>query len=224
MLIDEKVLVFGDLHIGSDSNLAASGALSPLIGLTEIRETMQDIFVYCKSLEKIILLGDLANNFGNPSFTEVREIRKLLDWLKSRAELIVIKGNHDRFIEKILLDLEVEFLESYQYEDYFFTHGDKIVDIHPGLDVKILVIGHEHPGIKISNGIRTEKFKCVLESIYEGMKLIVLPSVNQLSIGTDLLNYELLSPYLTEEVLENAHVYVVSELEVLDFGRLRDLE
>lgn len=217
----EKILVLGDLHIGSDYALSSAGAFSPILGLTEIEETIGKILSKIETkIEKIVLLGDICNNFGSPSFSEVKAINEIFEILKAKCEnIILIKGNHDRFIEKIMNELEIEFVEKYEQGEYCFIHGDKI----SSSSKQILIIGHEHPAIKLSNGIRNEKYKCFIESEYQDQKLIMLPSLNMLSIGTNILNDKLLSPYLTEDVLDKAKIFVVEGLDVLDFGKLNKI-
>lgn len=211
-ITEEKTLVLGDLHIGSDYVLASGGAISPLIGLTEIREIIDHIIekTYPK---RIVLLGDIQVSFGPVSFREKREIKRLLDHLKNQCEeLILIRGNHDKGIEMLY-----SFVDSYQCGSYFMTHGDIERDIPK--NTKTIIIGHEHPAVSISNEIRTEKFKCVIKSKYKRKILYVLPSINQLTLGTDIKKEKLLSPYLSEEVMNNAEFFVVEGIHAYKFGK-----
>lgn len=218
-MIKEKTLILGDLHIGSDTNLASSGALSPLLGLTEVKETIDHILSKV-DVKKIMLLGDIANNFGPLSYQETKGIRDLMVWLKEKAEVIVIKGNHDTFVEKLLENLNIALKEHLTIDKFLFCHGDKILEEK---DSKIIVIGHEHPAIKISNGIRSEKFKCIIETEYENKKLIVLPSANKLTMGTAINAEKLLSPYLKKMDPKKTKIFVVEDMNILNFGTLKDL-
>lgn len=209
---EEKTLVLGDLHIGSDYVLASGGAISPLIGLTEIQEIV-DQLIKKTNPEKIVLLGDIQVSFGPVSFREKREIKRLLEHIKNNCEeLILIKGNHDKGIASLF-----DFKEEYELHGYFMTHGDVLKNI--STEVHTIFVGHEHPAISITNDIRTEKFKCVIKSAFQGKQLYVLPSVNQLTIGTDVKKEKLLSPYLSEEVMKHAEFIVVEGIHAYQFGR-----
>lgn len=214
----DNILILGDLHIGSDEHLSQSGAFSPVIGLTEIKESIEYILSQVKPT-KIILLGDLAVSFKPLTYIETSEIRKVLEFLKKHCEnIILIKGNHDMFIEKLISSMKIPFVEKHEEEDYACVHGDKIIPTKK----KTIIIGHEHPAIAITNDIRTEKFKCFIKTTFEDKKLFVLPSVNKLHIGTNILNEKLLSPYLTENTMSNASIFVLENNAILPFGKLKD--
>lgn len=100
-------------------------------------------------------------------------------------------------------------------------HGDKIPkgDLLKNSDV--IIIGHEHPAVSIKEGPRVELFKCFLTGRYEDKTLIVQPSFNLVTEGTDLMKEKLLSPFLHQN-LDYFEVFVVAD-KVYGFGRLNDL-
>ncbi len=226
---NENCLVLGDLHIGSDTRLSSSGALSPILGLTEIKETITSILEKISNknknqkIKKIILLGDICNNFGYPNYSETKGIVELFKFLKNITnKIILIKGNHDQFIENILKELDIKQVNELIINKILFCHGDKIINANT--EIETIIIGHEHPAISINNGIRTEKFKCFIKSKYEKSDLWVLPSLNKLTIGTDILKEKLISPYITDKALKKSKIYIVEEMQVYDFGLLNNLK
>ncbi|MGM5483585.1 MAG: metallophosphoesterase [Nanobdellota archaeon] len=221
-LNDERTLVAGDLHIGSDESLAASGAFSPVLGLNEIKDTFNKVFDFMEDndieMKRLVLLGDIEVSFKFPSYREVREIKKFFSWFEKKFEkIVVIKGNHDLFLDKIINKEYVK--RRYSLGNYAFLHGDKILETKK----KNIIIGHEHPAIKLSDEVRHEKYKCFLFSYFKNKRLITLPSVNQLSIGTDLVNEKLLSPFLKDKVLQKAKIYLIENMEIYDFGKLKNI-
>ena len=110
-----------------------------------------------------------------------------------------------------------------------------------GLDgIKTIIIGHEHPAVSIHEGVRTELFKCFLKGKFRGRILIVQPSFNLVTEGTDVLKEGLLSPFLQQELsdfecfiaAENDHFKTKSftsqnlkksSSNTLYFGKIRDL-
>ena len=217
----ENALITGDLHIGLDHSISELGTLNPVIGLTEIKEKFLKIINKInKKLNYIILLGDIANFFKPPSHKEIELIKEFLNLFKDKTkELIIIKGNHDKFIQKNVQDINLNLIENFELEDYSFQHGDKIIPTTK----KNIIIGHEHPAITLNNGIRTEKFKCIIISKYKQQKLIVLPSFNNLTLGTDISKEKLISPYLSTKIVNESEIKVVDELKIYDFGKLKNL-
>ncbi|GAG34601.1 unnamed protein product, partial [marine sediment metagenome] len=69
---------------------------------------------------------------------------------------------------------------------------------------------------------RVELVKCFLKGKYKRKELIVMPSFNLVSEGTDILKEELLSPFLHQNI-NNFDVYVVED-KVYGFGKVRDLK
>jgi putative SbcD/Mre11-related phosphoesterase len=103
--------------------------------------------------------------------------------------------------------------------DILFTHGDSLVD---DSKAKTMVVGHAHPAIKLSDGLVAEKVKCFLKGKYHGKTLIVLPSFNLVTEGSDILSEKVLSPYI--ESAKNVEAWAVPEFnEVLYFGKAKNL-
>jgi uncharacterized protein len=102
-------------------------------------------------------------------------------------------------------------------------HGDKIPDDLMTKDESTIIIGHEHPCIGIRNGERFEKIKCYLKGSYKEKNLIVMPSFNFVTEGSDILHEKSLSPYLKKRSIGEFEVYGIENFEVLYFGRIKDI-
>ena len=87
---------------------------------------------------------------------------------------------------------------------------------------KLIIMGHEHPAIGLKEKAKYEVFKCFLVGKFRNNTLIVLPSFNNLTIGTDVLRQKLLSPFLQDN-LRNFSAFIVEDNKVLDFGKLKNL-
>ncbi len=101
------------------------------------------------------------------------------------------------------------------------THGDKIPDKNLLKKSKIIIIGHEHPAVSIKEGPRAELFKAYLIGKWKGKRLIVQPSFNLVTEGTDVMKEELLSPFLKQD-LGNFDVVIVAD-KMYRFGKVRGL-
>lgn len=218
----EKTLVIADLHLGHEEALQLKGVLVPKFQYGSIEKRLKDLLESTKATH-IIINGDLKHEFGKILNTEWREIIRLLEFLKANnCKITVIGGNHDQILLPILKRYDVPLVSRFQLGQYLMIHGDETEqDIPP--DVTTLVMGHEHPCIGLRSGARVEKYKCFLVGKYKQYTLLVLPSFTQLTLGTDILANEVLSPYL-KQGLDNFEVYIPEENGTTRyFGKVKDL-
>ncbi|MEK6906993.1 MAG: metallophosphoesterase, partial [Nanoarchaeota archaeon] len=196
-----KTLILSDLHLGIEESLNKRGILMPRFQFQDLMLKLKLIFDKIK-VERVILNGDTKHEFGEISHQEWKNILKLFDFLKDK-EVIVIKGNHDPILFPIAEKRNIKLIESYNLDDITIMHGDKII-VNLG---KVLIIGHEHPAISLKKGIRTEKYSCFLKGKWKNKTLIVMPSFNLLTNGTNVLNERLLSPFLDN--IDNFEVFII---------------
>jgi len=235
-LESQRALVVSDLHLGIESKFASSGVLIPS---SIIRETIQSVLIPAKELgcKKVYILGDLKHEYGRPKESDWWSIRRFVGALRGvGAEPVLIRGNHDRYVTTILEYLKVDYSSSYANLDGFLlTHGHKRISLQRlDSEIKAVIIGHEHPAISLQTELggrgSKERFKIFL--FVPGRKsrdppVLVLPSVNPLSYGTEvneLSSGEFLSPYLKDRRLEHSKPYVLEVGELLlPFPELRNL-
>jgi putative SbcD/Mre11-related phosphoesterase len=113
--------------------------------------------------------------------------------------------------------------ENYSIDNSLITHGDKIPTKLNDFDVENIVIGHEHPCIGLRSGERIEKIKCYLKGIYKDWNLIVMPSFNFVTEGSDILQEKPLSPFLKKINMEELEVYGIEDFEVFSFGKVKNI-
>jgi hypothetical protein len=102
------------------------------------------------------------------------------------------------------------------------THGNKIPDKALLKKSKIIIIGHEHPAVSIREGPRTELFKAYLIGKWKSKNLIIQPSFNLVTEGTDVIKEGLLSPFLKQN-LKSFDVVIVAD-KMYRFGKVGDLD
>ncbi|MBW2988449.1 phosphoesterase [Candidatus Woesearchaeota archaeon] len=221
VLKEEQCLVLADFHIGYEEALNKQGVLVPRFSFQDILSRLKPLLK--QSYNTIIINGDLKHEFGEISNQEWQETQQILDLLKSKTKhLVLIKGNHDTILEPIARRKDVSIRDYIMFQGVYITHGHKLpsdVDFHRANTV---IIAHEHPAVSIRDGLRSELFKCFLVGRYEQKKLVVMPSFNPITPGSDVRKQKLLSPFLTHGINE-FEVYVVED-KVYYFGRLKDLE
>ncbi len=221
-LKEYHILIISDLHIGYEEALNKQGVFVPKFHFKDLVKRLESLFKKLgrRPLDIIVINGDLKHEFGRISDEEWRNTLKLLDLLSKHSERTVfIQGNHDRILGPIADKNGVELVQEFLVGDTLIIHGDAIVNIPSS--VKTIIIGHEHPAVTLSEGVRSETFKCFLKGRYKRKDLLVQPSFNQLIEGTDILSGSLLSPFLKQK-LDSFEVFIVAD-SVYPFGTVKKI-
>jgi uncharacterized protein len=215
-----RTLVIGDLHIGYEESLNKQGVMVPRFQFKDMYARLDAMIKKAKP-ETIVVNGDIKHEFGRISEQEWRETLKTLDLLiKNSKKVVLVKGNHDKILGPIAKKRDIEIVQDYTInDDTMILHGDKETKFPSR--IKRIIIGHEHPAVSIKEGPRSEIFKCFLKGRYKGKELIVLPSFNLVTEGTDILKDRILSPFLKQD-LDDFDVFIVSD-KVYGFGKLKNL-
>ena len=222
-LLIDHTLIISDLHIGYEQALNREGIMVPRFQYKKILERLNEI-IKSFDIGRIVVNGDIKHEFGRITRQEWDEALDFIIFLNNNFdEVILLKGNHDNFIKFIADKTDLGVYETYSIGDFIIMHGDKIPDDLMTKDEKTIIIGHEHPCIGIRNGERFEKIKCYLKGSYKAKNLIIMPSFNFVSEGSDILHEKSLSPFLKKRSIDEFEVYGVENFEVLYFGRIKDI-
>ena len=222
-LFIDNTLIISDLHIGYEQSLNREGIMVPRFQYKMILERLHEILKRY-NVTRVVVNGDLKHEFGRITRQEWMEAKNFLEFLQENFdEVILIKGNHDNFTKFIAEKSDLAVYETYPLGNYIIMHGDKITDDIMTKDNSTIIIGHEHPCIGIRNGERLEKIKCFLKGTYKEKNLIVMPSFNFVTEGSDILHEKPLSPFLKNRSIEEFEVYGVENFEVLYFGKIKDI-
>ncbi|MBT3814390.1 metallophosphoesterase [Candidatus Woesearchaeota archaeon] len=214
---DKQILIISDVHLGLEESLHLKGILIPKQQSNLIIDSLKNILSKVQP-RTIIINGDLKHNFGKNLKQEWEDTFKLIDFLKQNCEeLIFIKGNHDNFLKTIANQKDIKVVDELIVGNILLLHGDKLREINK--DIKTIIIGHEHPAISLKEKSKMEKFKCFLKGKYKNKELIVMPSFNPLSYGSDILNKSRFSPFLKD--ISKFEVFIVGDEEVFKFGKVK---
>lgn len=221
---EKKILVAGDLHLGFEEAMNKTGVFIGRKMYEEMVRDFEEILERSGKVSEIILLGDFKHGFGRNSEQEWNEGRKLIEYLSKKCnKIIIIKGNHDNYLQNLVGRKEIEVLDYYILEEYAFLHGDRDFEEIKDKKIKVWIIGHAHPAIKIGNEIRKETYKCFLTGKYGDKEIIIVPSFFGMREGSDLREYE--SNLAWKFNLNKFKVKAVGEkLEIFDFGKLDKLK
>ncbi len=225
-----QLLAITDLQFGYEESLNKRGVLVPRVVHQEMLKRMEAILQRCcqishaKKIAAVLVNGDFKHEFGVISETEWRHCIRFLKLLQQYTDrIILVKGNHDTMLEPIAKTRGLEVVDHYILDDILFVHGDRISEIVHDKKIKTIIIGHEHPAVAVSQWPRTEKYKAFLVGTWKRKKLIVLPSFNQCTEGTDVLKEYLLSPFLKGADLSLFEAYLVADKPYY-FGQLKNVK
>jgi len=219
----EDYLIISDLHLGYEQSLNTEGLMIPKFQFEKIMSRLEEINRVSPS-KSIVINGDLKHEFGKITRQEWKEVNSFLRFLQDDfQEIVLIKGNHDNFIPYITKKLDLEVKETFSIENVLLLHGHQLPENLKSIKEDTLIIGHEHPCIGLRSGERVEKIKCFLKGEFKGKNLIVMPSFNFVSEGSDILHEKLLSPFLKSYPLDDFEAYGIENFEMFPFGKIKDI-
>ncbi len=187
--------VIGDLHLGLETSFLRSSALfSTYISEGIIKDV--HAFLNEKSLENLILLGDLKHTFFSRSPEETLLLKSFFSLLEEEdVKLYLIKGNHDGRIESMTSKYPWIHLPKEPWLEVFLEEGRAVLlHGHRRIPKEVLhrathiILGHIHPCIRVS-GREASVVRVFLEfesSLFGGegidvdKKVLVMPASNSL--------------------------------------------
>lgn len=223
-----NAIALADLHIGFEAALEKEGIHIPVSMYPKMKSQLNSLLEETKA-ERVIFLGDVKHEFGEPSVQEWVEVKDLLGWLASIGLRVdVVRGNHDNYIIRILRRYENITLHdpAMFLGEIMLIHGHKMFEVPEGM--RIVLMAHEHPAVSIKDRSGAKyKFKSFLVGKYGGLDLVVLPSFSPLAVGVSINEVpreELLAPILHKvELGEFTPIIVEKDAGVYKFPCLKFL-
>ena len=209
LITDESVrtLVISDVHVGFESAMASRGV--NLASLDTARTMANEITSICKEQKasRIILLGDIKDGTFKINNAEWKAIPEFLSILAKCASIVIVPGNHDAGISKLIPDnvtISVPF--GIVLGDTLFTHGH-VLPSQNLASISRIVMGHVHPtlrddstllgGQRVWLSIHTNK-DTIFPSSYGTLEVTVMPSFNRYIVSQSTsYRKKSISPILT---------------------------
>ncbi len=204
-----KTAVIADLHLGFENVMQNRGVAIPRMQVREIVKNVRKI-IDKYEVEKLIVAGDLKHEFSQNLPYEWEDVREFVESID--VELEVVRGNHDNYLAAILAEYGIELKEYVRVGEYYVVHG------HRDVEFDRIIMGHEHPAVKVRVRGAVYTFPCFL--IADKTK-IVLPAFSPLMQGSDILQLNFLSPILKKA--EKIEVFAVED-EVVYLGTVEQLK
>lgn len=218
LILDEgPTVVIGDLHLGYEHALEQDGLYLPRINTGSIRDALNDIMSRYEP-ECVVLLGDVKHDFRRAGREESNQVRGIIDLISEDAQVVVVRGNHDNYIQNIVSDMGIMAVSHIDIMGYRLEHG------HEDSGVRPVIIGHEHPSVRIPGAVGGGmKIQCFVHAEKEGV--VVIPPFSPFSSGNDLVMDDdcVMAPALKASDYADARIYGVTDMGLMDLGTLRSL-
>jgi len=195
----KKNLIVTDLHIGFENNMVSNEIF---IGKNStINETIQELLeiIDTEKPDAVILLGDVKSSIKNITRNEWDEIPKFLKEIRKKCDVILVPGNHDANIQKLVPE-NISMISSTGMveENVLMTHGHTMPSENFS-HVDKIIMGHIHPiffqedsiinGQRVWVSIKTEKEKIFPNKSGE-LEIIIIPSFNKYFYATHRKKYK----------------------------------
>lgn len=211
-------MVVGDLHLGYEKALESDGVHIPRVNTGSVRDALNRA-ISDHSPEAIVLLGDIKHDFHRPEREAREEVLSILELLVDSADVAVVRGNHDNFLQNLLSDVGLFATDHLDICGYRLEHG------HEDSGKRPVIIGHEHPSVRIRGSVHGNmKMPCFLYMEEEGV--IVVPPFSPFPLGADLSASDpgqFMSPACRVADTPGALVYGITEIGVLPLGKLGEI-
>ncbi len=206
LILEEKkrYLVVTDLHIGFESTFAANDIY--LESKSIVQETLDEIssIIESERPDSLILLGDIKAGIDSISKAEWEAVPVFFEIAK-KIETVVIPGNHDGNIQKILPDgITLASSSGIVIGDTLLTHGHTMPSENLS-QVNKIVMGHVHPvffqqgsvldGQRVWVSLKSDKNK-LFPSTKGELEIIIIPTFNKYFYATHKRYKKSISPIL----------------------------
>lgn len=202
---------------GIRARAGAGRDVPPRINTGSIRDALNDILGTYEP-KRVVLLGDVKHDFRRAGREESDQVRGIIEMISEDAQVVVVKGNHDNYIQNIIAESGILAVDHIDIMGYRLEHG------HEDSGRRPVIIGHEHPSVRIPGAVGGGlKMLCFVHAEKEGV--IVIPPFSPFSSGNDLVADEecVMAPALKSCDYSEARIYGVTDMGLMDLGTLRSL-
>ena len=196
---EKKSLVISDLHIGFEHKFSSNKMTNKKnSSVNEIISNIKKI-IGNENPDSLILLGDIKSSIQNITKSEWDDIPYFFEEIKNSLDIILIPGNHDANIERLIPDyVTVSSSKGMIMDDVLLTHGHTMPSENYS-SVNNIIMGHVHPvyfdknsllnGERIWISIKTTKSEIFSSSTGE-INITIIPSFNPYFYATEKRFYK----------------------------------
>ncbi|MDH5462909.1 MAG: metallophosphoesterase [Nitrosopumilus sp.] len=195
----KKNLVITDLHIGFEDSMTSNEIF---VGKNStVDEIIQELsgMIESEKPDSVILLGDIKSSIKSISRNEWDEVPKFFKEIREKCDVILIPGNHDANIQRLVPE-NVSLISSIGMieDNVLLTHGHTMPSENFS-HIDRIIMGHIHPVFfqedSILNGQRVWiSIKAAKEKIFPDktgdIEVTIIPSFNRYFYATHRKQYK----------------------------------
>jgi putative SbcD/Mre11-related phosphoesterase len=236
---DEGILAIADVQIGFEQEIFKKGVtIQPQID--KFVKTVNRL-LDMTGAKKLVVVGDIKHKVPGITLREERHVARFFSEFEKKVKLILVKGNHDTDLEKVVPDhVDVYDSKGVRIGNYGFFHGHGWPD-KDLTQCDWLFMGHLQPGVEFRDSmgyrnvhqvwVRGNLDKAVVKKHYGvsktgEMNYVIIPAFNPL-LGSGILNSDNGKDYSISFMagksmrLKDADVYL---LDGSSLGKVRSLK
>ena len=216
---DKKNLVISDLHIGFEHKFSSNRSL------VEKNSSINDIISNITKIIKkekpdtLILLGDIKSSIQTITKSEWKDVPYFFEELSKSLEVILIPGNHDANIDKLIPNyVTLISAKGMIVDDVLLTHGHTMPSENYS-NVNNIIMGHIHPvyfdknsllnGERIWITIKTNKSE-IFSSTKGKINITITPSFNPYFYATEKRYYKKSISPIIEKIKDSVTAKIVT--------------
>ena len=215
----KKNLVISDLHIGFEHKFSSNkNIVEKNSSINEIISNVTKI-IKKENPDTLILLGDVKSSIQNITKSEWDEVPYFFEELKKLLEIVLIPGNHDANITKLIPnDVTLISSKGMIIDNILLTHGHTMPSKNYS-NVDNIIMGHIHPvyfdknsllnGERIWISIKTEKSE-IFSSSKGKINITIVPSFNPYFYATEKRYYKKSISPIIEKIKDTAIAKIVT--------------
>ena len=221
LIVEEKRknLVISDLHIGFEHKFSSNkNTVRKNSSINEIISNVTKI-IKKENPDTLILLGDVKSSIQSITNSEWRDVPYFFEEIKNSLEIILIPGNHDSNIDKLIpSDVTVISSKGMIIDDVLLTHGHTMPSKNYS-SVNNIIMGHIHPvyfdknsllnGQRIWISIKTDKSK-IFPSTRGELNITIVPSFNPYFYATEKKYYKKSISPIVEKIKDSTMAKILT--------------
>jgi len=216
---DKKNLIITDLHIGFEHSFSSNKiTVGKNSSINEIISNVTKI-IKKENPDTLILLGDIKSSIQSITKSEWRDVPYFFEEIKNSLEVILIPGNHDANIDRLIPNY-VTLISSKGMiiDDVLLTHGHTMPSENYS-NVNNIIMGHIHPvyfdqnsllnGERIWISIKTDKSE-IFSSTKGKINITIVPSFNPYFYATEKKYYKKSISPIVEKIKDSIAAKIVT--------------
>ena len=221
LIVEEKRknLVISDLHIGFEHKFSSNkNTVRKNSSINEIISNVTKI-IKKENPDTLILLGDVKSSIQSITNSEWKDVPYFFEEIKNSLEVILIPGNHDSNIDKLIpSDVTVISSKGMIIDDVLLTHGHTMPSKNYS-SVNNIIMGHIHPvyfdknsllnGERIWISIKTDKSK-IFPSTRGELNITIVPSFNPYFYATEKKYYKKSISPIVEKIKDSTMAKILT--------------